>query len=62
MYKNESLDELSDDELITVMRNAFDEECQGSLQYLEETYLEEFARNLRANTRSFIGRYTEDDE
>lgn len=62
LYKNESMDELTDDELINIMRNAFDEECQGSLEYLEETFLDNFARNIRANTNRFIGRYTRDDE
>lgn len=57
LYKNESMDELTDDELISIMRNAFDEECQGSLEYLEETFLDSFARNVRANTHKFIGRY-----
>lgn len=62
LYKNESLDELTDNELIDVMRNAFDEKCQGSLDYLEETFLDDFARNIRVNTRRFIGRYAGDDE
>lgn len=62
LYKNESMDELTDDELITVMRDAFNGECQGSLEYLEETCLEQFARDIRANTRKFIGRYKSNDE
>ena len=62
LFKNESMDELTDDELINIMRNAFDGECHGSLEYLEETYLEQFARNIRANSRKFIGRYAHDDE
>ena len=62
LYKNESMDELTDDELINIMRNAFDEECQGSLEYLEETFLDNFARDIRANTNRFIGRYTRDEE
>lgn len=61
LYKNESMDELTDEELIEVMRTAFDGACQGSLSYLEETYLEEFARTVRATTHKFIGRYTEND-
>ena len=47
LYKNESLDELTDDELLEFMKEAFDGRCQGSLEYLEETVLEEFARNIR---------------
>lgn len=61
LYKNESMDEWTDDELIQIMREAFDGESKGSLEYLEETFLEQFARSTRANTRKFIGRY-EDDE
>ena len=34
LYKNESLDELTDDELIDYMRQAFEGECYGSLEYL----------------------------
>lgn len=62
LYKNESMDELTDDELISVMRNAFEGECQGSLEYLEETFLDEFARGIRSSTNKFIGRYARDDE
>ncbi|MDD6194746.1 MAG: DUF6323 family protein [Lachnospiraceae bacterium] len=62
LYKNESMDEMTDDELLDVMRNAFDGPCQGSLEYLEETYLEKFAREIRANTRKYIGRYRKRDE
>lgn len=47
LYKNESLDELTDDELLEYMKNAFDGKCQGSLEYLEGTVLEHFARNIR---------------
>lgn len=62
IYKNEAMDEVSDVELLEIMREAFDGECQGSLEYLEETYLEKFARNIRANTRHFLGRYKRTDE
>ena len=62
LYKNESLDELTDDELISIMRNAFEEKCNGSLEYLEETFLDEFARNIRSDTKKFIGRYAKNDE
>ena len=39
LYKNESMDELTDDELVEFMREAFDGKCQGSLDYLEDTCL-----------------------
>lgn len=46
-YKNETLDELTDDELLEFMKKHFDGDCQGSIEYLEETCLEKFARNIR---------------
>ncbi len=46
-YKNESLDTLSDDELIEFMRSNFEEDCQGSLDYLGDTSLEALCRNAR---------------
>lgn len=54
LYKNESLDELTDDELIEYMKYEFDEKCQGSLDYLEDTSLEEFARQIRRSTKGFL--------
>ena len=62
LYKNESMDELTDNELIEYMRMSFDEVCQGSLDYLEETCLEEFARHIRRSTHKFIGRYATENE
>lgn len=47
LYKNESLDELTDDELIEFMKREFDGICQGSLDHLEDTSLEKFARAIR---------------
>lgn len=47
LYKNESLDELTDAELIEYMKEQFDGKCQGDLDYLEDTALEAFARKIR---------------
>jgi hypothetical protein len=46
-FKNESLDLISDDELIKFMKSAFDGVCQGSLEALSGRDLETLARNLR---------------
>lgn len=54
LYKNESLDVLSDDELIEYMKNEFDGTCQGSLEYLEDTSLERFARQIRRSGHGFF--------
>lgn len=55
LYKNESLDELSDDELITYMKVQFDGDCQGSLEFLEDTSLEKFCREIREGCHKFMG-------
>ncbi len=57
LYKNESLDVLTDDELLEFMKEAFDGKCQGSLEYLEETVLEEFARNIRIEGCSYLEKH-----
>lgn len=46
-YKNETLDLISDDELIGFMKSAFDGSCQGSLDLLAGRELYQMARNLR---------------
>ncbi len=47
-YKNEMMDELSDDELLAFMREQFDQVCCGDFGYLEGTCLEIFAQAVRA--------------
>ncbi len=46
-FKNESEDRISDDELIKTMHRHFDTTCQGSLEYLSGTTLEDLCRNCR---------------
>lgn len=46
-FKNESEDRIPDDELIAFMRRHFDTTCQGSLEYLSGTTLEDLCRNTR---------------
>ena len=53
-YKNESSDILSDDELLALMAEAFNGVCQGSLDYLEETVLDSFARDIRRKGERFL--------
>ena len=48
LYKNESMDMVSDDELLGIMKNAYENESGGDLEYLEGTALEAFARSVRA--------------
>jgi len=66
-FKNETLDEISDDELISLMKKYFDQNCQGSVELLQNRELETLARNirygvsnysdLRANLRSDYEKY-----
>lgn len=46
-FKNDSMDLISDDELISFMKDHFDTVCQGSLEYLSGTSLEELCRSTR---------------
>lgn len=46
-FKSEAMDQISDDELIEFMKRHFDGKCQGSLEYLSGTTLEELCRNTR---------------
>ena len=42
------MDELTDEELLQVMREQFDGVCYGDLDYLENTCLDIFAQAVRA--------------
>lgn len=46
-FKNETLDELSDDELISWMKKYYDQTCQGSVELLQNRELEALAHNIR---------------
>lgn len=66
LYKEEAMDLFTDDELITFMREQFDEICYGDLDYLETTCLKNFAEAVRAGYRGYeqtggSGEYAEFD-
>jgi hypothetical protein len=52
LYKNETRDELTDDELLTFMKKQFEEICFGDLEYLRSTCLERFAKAIRSGYQS----------
>ncbi len=52
-FKNESLDGISDEELISLMKKYFDQNCRGSVELLQNRELEALARNIRYNVRNF---------
>lgn len=45
-YKNETMDLITDDELIEFMKKAFDGICQGDLEYLSGTVMYRMRENL----------------
>lgn len=47
LFKNETQDETTDDELLEFMRKQFDEVCFGDPEYLRDTCLERYARATR---------------
>ncbi len=48
LYKNEMQDEITDDELLHLMKEQFENLCFGDLDYLEGTCLDNFAQAIRA--------------
>ena len=67
-YKNETMDLISDDELIMYMKSLFDGVCQGSLELLSGRELYRMAKNLRSglpidySDDSYSGDVEDDDE
>ena len=54
LYKNEMLDEITDDELLEFMKEQFETVCYGDLDYLEGTCLDIFAQAIRAGYSGYI--------
>lgn len=48
LFKNEMNDEITDDELIHLMKEQYENRCFGDLDYLEGTSLSDFAQVIRA--------------
>ncbi|MBO5113125.1 MAG: hypothetical protein J6C12_07240 [Lachnospiraceae bacterium] len=47
-FKNETLDEITDDELLEFMREQYEEKCCGDTEYMEGTFLSDFAQMVRS--------------
>lgn len=67
LYKNEMMDEISDDELLHFMKEQFESVCYGDVEYLEGTCLNNFAQAVRAGYRNYretdgYGQYEKMDE
>ncbi|MGL5354313.1 MAG: DUF6323 family protein [Clostridium sp.] len=46
-FKGEAMEQIPDDELIEFMKDCFNGQCQGAIEYLSGTNLEELCRNTR---------------
>ncbi len=55
LYKNEMMDEITDDELLEFMKEQFETVCFGDLDYLEGTCLDLFAQAIRAGYTGYVG-------
>lgn len=53
-FKNETKDQVSDDELLTFMQEQFETVCMGDLDYLEETCLSRLAQAVRCGYRGYL--------
>ena len=53
LYKNEMNDEITDEELLHLMREQFDKLCFGDLDYLETTCLANLAKAIRAGYEGY---------
>lgn len=60
-YKNETLDYIGDDELIEIMKENFDNYCQGSLELLEGKVLYKIADNIRNGVKDYTNLDNEKD-
>lgn len=55
LYKNEMQDEITDDELLHLMKEQFELICFGDLEYLESTYLSLFSQAIRRGYDGYKG-------
>jgi len=61
-FKNETLDQISDDELISLMKKYFDQSCQGSVELLQNRELVALAHNIRYGISDYAGLCEDTDE
>lgn len=55
LFKNEMQDEITDEELLHLMKEQFEVLCFGDLDYLEGTCLHHFAQAIRAGYEGYKG-------
>lgn len=62
-FKNESIDKISDEELISLMKKYFDVNCHGAVELLQSRDLETLAHNIKYDVYDYadIKNYNADD-
>ncbi|GFP76581.1 DUF6323 family protein [Clostridium fungisolvens] len=53
-FKNETLEEISDDDLIEFMKECFNEKCQGDLDLLRYRYLYQLVHNVKYGANDYL--------
>ncbi|MHC1683141.1 MAG: DUF6323 family protein [Clostridiaceae bacterium] len=53
-YKNETMEDISDDELIGFMKLCFDNKCQGDMEFLRGRYLDKLAHNVKYGEADYL--------
>lgn len=61
-FKNESLDLISDDELIAFMKYCFNNRCNGSIELLQGREMEQMTGNLRCGIEDSINSVADYEE
>lgn len=54
-FKREAMEELSDEELIRLMKSYYENICQGSIEFLQTSMLENHCRDIRYGTQEYRG-------
>jgi hypothetical protein len=54
-FRNDTLDRMTDDEILTFMKEQFETICAGDLEYLESTCMEKFSAEVRGGYEGYIG-------
>ncbi|MCX7614688.1 MAG: DUF6323 family protein [Clostridiales bacterium] len=60
-FKNETLDQIGDDDLIIIMKKYFDDRCNGSIELLQGRELEQLAKNIRFDKKHYEDLDSEED-
>lgn len=53
-YKNETMEEISDDQLINFMKECFDNKCHGDLDLLRYKYLDIISHNIKYEVADYL--------